>query len=89
MIQSHLKATGRFFTVFLLLVAVPQAAYAVMRLIPFVPEGYEPSRVGAWVGAAAALVLFFLLVRTATLYDRPLRKRYAESGGNRPLRFLL
>lgn len=89
MIQSHLKAAGRFFTVFLLLVAVMQAAYAVMRLIPFVPEGYEPSRVGAWVGAAAALVLFFLLVRTATLYDRPLRKRYAESGGNRPLRFLL
>ena len=89
MIQSHLKAAGRFFTVFLLLVAVMQAAYAVIRLIPFVPEGYEPSRVGAWVGAAAALVLFFLLVRTATLYDRPLRKRYAESGGNRPLRFLL
>ena len=51
-----------------------QAAYAVIRLIPFVPEGYEPSRVGAWVGAAAALVLFFLLVRTATLYDRPLRE---------------
>ena len=54
MIQSHLKAAGRFFTVFLLLVAVMQAAYAVIRLIPFVPEVYEPCRVGAWVCAAAA-----------------------------------
>ena len=76
-------------TVFVLLIAVTQAAYAVTRAIPFVPEGYDPSLVGAWAGALMLLVLFFLLVRTATLYDRALRKQYADVGEGRPLRFLL
>lgn len=76
-------------TVFVLLIAVTQAAYAVTRAIPFVPEGYDPSLVGAWAGALMLLVFFFLLVRTATLYDRALRKQYADGGEGRPLRFLL
>ena len=67
--KPYLKAAGRFLTVFVLLIAVTQAAYAVTRAIPFVPEGYDPSLVGAWAGALMLLVLFFLLVRTATLYD--------------------
>lgn len=71
-------------TVFVLLIAVTQAAYAVTRAIPFVPEGYDPSLVGAWAGALMLLVLFFLLVRTATLYDRALRKQYAGRRGRTP-----
>lgn len=89
MIQSHLKAAGRFFTVFLLLVAVMQAAYAVMRLIPFVPEGYEPSRVGALGRRGGGARALFPAGADGHALRPAAAEAYAESGGNRPLRFLL